>query len=417
MKDMTILRKVILALSFCIYSSFSLMAQETRLFEIVRKGDSESLKTYLDTSKTSINITNAKGYSPLHVLIENFVEERPEWQEKDAYKYQQTVNQSGQYQSCLQLLLNKGASASQLTPEGWTALQYAVMKGKWQPIQILLEKTKGGDVKDKEGNTLLHLSLLINPDEPIESFWKNLIVQLSPLNITPATVNYQRQTPINFYLSQPRCNPPASKAAPAGKLLGASAPATTTQCRTNRTSQMLNYFLCQPCIMTPDQAGKTAKAHAEQHHPWYLSTLSMQEQQYAVGAAIDKEYEDVSERNNRATDEFLIKLAEWEAQGAMLDLSFTKTYYSECNSYQKNRIRLDEPVVISVTPDEISISSLSPYYGSFKIASSGYEVINGNQWAVYHLEQSSTNSTYKAIGFYENGCIIKSSYGEELICY
>jgi hypothetical protein len=291
------------------------------------------------------------------------------------------------------------------------------MKGKWQPIELLLQKMKGGDVRDGAGNTLLHLSLLINPDEPVEQFWKNLIDQLRLYNITPSSVNHKGQTPINFYLSQPRCNPAKSQPTNTGKLLGATASSVTPKCQTSRTFKMLGHFLCEPCIMTPDFAGKTAKAHAEQHHQWYMSTLSMQEEQYAVGTAIDKKYEAVSERNKRATEEFLIKLAEWEAQGAKLDLTFTKTYYSECNSYQKNRIRLDEPVVISVTPDEITISSLSPYYGSFKIAKSGYEVINGNQWAVYHLEQSSSNSTYKVIGFYENGCIIKSSYSEELICY
>jgi hypothetical protein len=74
--------------------------------------------TYIDTPKSSINVLNAKGYNPLHILIENFEEGRPELQEQDAYKYHQKVKQSEQYRICIQLLLDKGASAGQQTPEG-----------------------------------------------------------------------------------------------------------------------------------------------------------------------------------------------------------------------------------------------------------------------------------------------------------
>lgn len=400
------------------YASISsVTAQDSKIFEIVKKGDNQSLKNYLDTSKTSVNIVNTKGYTPLHVLIENYIEERPEWREKDPYKYQQTVKQSEQYRSCMQLLLDKGASVKQLTPEGWTALQYAVMKSKWEPTYMLLQKTKGGDVRDKEGNTLLHLSLLINPDEPVEYFWENLIKQLQPLGITPSTVNFKGQTPINFYLSQPRCNPPTAQKPSAGKLAGAASAPSNQPCQTSGTFKMLANFMCESCILTSDFSGKRAKDHAEAHNNWYTNTLSFEEQGYTAIAEKMKKYQQVSESNKQATEEFLKHWSEWEALSSKLDLSFTKTYYYECNGFQKSRVKMDEPVVVTVSPDYISISSLSPYYGKFTIARSGYEVIDGNEWIVYHIEKTSSNSTYKAIGFYKNGCIIKSSYGEELICY
>jgi hypothetical protein len=407
-----------IGLTSVLFISFSpAFAQEPVIFDIVRKADALRLKSYLDTSKTSIDVVNSKGYSPLHVLIENYVEERPEWREKDAYKYQQTVKQSVQYQACLQLLLDKGASLKKLTAEGWTALQYAVMKGKWAPVSLLLQKTKGGDVKDIAGNTLLHLSLLINPDEPVEHFWDNLIKQLQAFGITPSTTNSKGQTPINFYLSQPRCNPAAAQKPSAGKLAGASTPPANQTCQSSGTYKMLAKFLCESCVLTPDFSGKRAKDHAEANNKWYTSTLSFEEQGYAAIAEKMKKYQQVSESNKQATEEFLKQWAEWEAQGSKLDLSFTRTYYYECNSFQKSRIKMDEPVEVTVTPDHISVSSLSPYYGKFTIASSGYEIIDGNEWTVYHIEKTSSNSTYKAIGFYKNGCVIKSSYGEELICY
>jgi hypothetical protein len=393
------------------------LTQDHAIFNIVKQGDPRLLKTCLDTSQATVDLTNSQGYTPLHVLIESYVEARSEMEAKDSYKYSQAVSQQEQYRLCLDLLLNKGASATKLTPNKWTALQFAVMKGKWQPIEILLQRTKAGDVRDGAGNTLLHLSLLINPDEPIQQFWDNLIVHLRPFGITTSTTNLKGQTPLHFYLSQPRCNPPSARPAATGKLMGAATPAVPPKCQTSGTYEMLSHFWCEASIIAPDLSGKKAIEYAEIHNPWYASTLRMQAQAFAASAEIDQKYQRTIENNRRATEEYLIKMAEWEAEGAKLDLSFTKTYYSQCNSYQKNRIKLDEPVVISVTPDDISISSLTPYYGRFKIARSSYEVINGNQWAVYHLEQTSSNSTYKAIGFYENGCLIKSSYGEELICY
>jgi hypothetical protein len=414
------MNKLTIASAFFILSllpSFGSMAQESRIFDLVKGGDVNSLRAYLDTTKTSVNVLNAKGYTPLHVLIENYVEERLDLRDKDSFKYQQTVKQGEQFRTCLQLLLDKGASAKQLTPEGWTALQYAVMKGKWEPVNLLLQKTKGGDVRDKEGNTLLHLSLLINPDEPIEHFWKNLIDKLRPFDITTSTVNFKGQTPINFYLREPRCNPPATQRPVARKLAGASAPPSNQPCQTFGTSKMLENFLCEPCILVPDFSGARAKDYTEVHNKWYLFDLLMKEQLYAYSAETNKKYQVVAENNKRATEEYLRKLAEWEEQGSKLDVSFNRTYYYLCNSYQNSRIKMDEPVVVTVTPDYISVSSLVPYYGKFKVASSGYEVINGNEWAVYHLEKTSSNSTYSAIGFYNNGCIIKSSYGEELICY
>jgi len=256
-----------------IYGSPFVEANEPLIFEMVKKGQVDALQTWLDTSKTSVNIVNAKGYSPLHVLIEHYAEFRPDWREKDPYKYRQSLEQYETYRACLRLLLDKGASAKQLTPEGWTALQYAVVKGKYDAFSELLDKVKGGDVRDADGNTLLHLSILINPEEPEPRFWQRLIDKMRSYDIHISTPNFAGQTPIAFYMSYPRCNPDAESAPKPGKLLGSGGTTQAPACPDNAMYHMLDVFRYHTSIMTPDFSGKTAIDYAKIHNGWAVSSL------------------------------------------------------------------------------------------------------------------------------------------------
>jgi hypothetical protein len=113
---MAVIRIASISILFFLCFSTKAFAEETKIFEIIKMGDLNALRTYLDTSKTSVNIVNSKGYTPLHVLIENYIEAKPELEEGDSYKYQQAVAQQKQYYACLQLLLDHGASSQKLTP-------------------------------------------------------------------------------------------------------------------------------------------------------------------------------------------------------------------------------------------------------------------------------------------------------------
>ncbi len=54
----------------------------------------------------------------------------------------------------------------------------------------------------------------------------------------------------------------------------------------------------------------------------------------------------------------------------------------------------DEPIEVVVSPERISISTLSPYYGSFKVCESGITMLNGESYEMYTLETGASNSTY-----------------------
>ncbi|MCU0404696.1 MAG: hypothetical protein MUE99_09130, partial [Chitinophagaceae bacterium] len=83
-----------------------------------------------------------------------------------------------------------------------------------------------------------------------------------------------------------------------------------------------------------------------------------------------------------------------------LNSSFTLQYryflsspYSLPTKGQKCRAN-DEPIEVVVTPDRISISTLSPYYGSFKVCESGITMLNGEKYENYTFETNASNSTY-----------------------
>jgi hypothetical protein len=327
------LRFPFILIGLLIQSSFSVAANEPMIFELVKKGDIQNLRTYLDTTKTSINVVNAKGYSPLHILIENYVEYRSDWRDKDAYKYQQSIERYELYRACLRLLLERGASPRQMTPEGWNALQFAVVKGKADAVDELLERSKGGDARDDEGNTLLHLSMLTKPEEPRSNFWQNLIHKLYSYNININTPNAAGQTPIAFYMSHPRCIANPEQPKPVGKLYGAGAATKAPECPSSATFDMLGVFMHQSTLETPDFSGNTAIGYAQIHNTWAVSRLEGYMESYRrVQAEWEphlKKFAEQAEENKRLIKEYEARKAA-EAQQGPTRSSGCRNYCSRC---------------------------------------------------------------------------------------
>lgn len=374
----TTLKTVIINLLIC--CSLYISAQEPKIFQIVKKGDIDALKTYLDTSKASINVVNAKGYSPLHVLIDHFVDYRGELGLIDKNKAVQNVEQSDSYRNCIRLLLDKGASAKQLTPEGWTALQYAVIKGKWQPVDQLLNKTNGGDVRDEDGNTLLHLSILVNPEEEIsENFWGNLINSLQyKYKITITTPNSAGQTPIAFYMSHPRCR--------------------TNICGTAKTNKMLDNFIYHEALMVPDFSGKTAMDYAKIHNSWaewkLNNYMNIYKRVQADWDAHMKKFDQQVELNKRKIQEYESKKAAESKQGSKSTYGCNNTCYN-CHGFgsgKEKAVEVECPVCYGRGTTGYSKSEIGGYEKNYTYLTpqTCYKCNGSGRRTVYEQQSCST---------------------------
>lgn len=376
-----------------VQSSLSLAANEPMIFELVKKGDIQNLRTYLDTTKTAVNVVNSKGYSPLHVLIENYVEYRYDLREKDPYKYQQGLQKHELYRACLSLLLEKGASTKQFTPEGWNALQYAVVKGKADAVGELMERSKGGDVRDEEGNTLLHLSLLVKPEEPQSNFWENLIGKLYSYNININTPNAVGQTPIAFYMSRPRCIGSPEQPKPAGKLYGAGAATKAPECPSSATFDMLRVFMHQSTLETPDFSGNTAISYAQMHNIWAVSRLEGYMESYRrVQAEWEphlKKFAQQAEENKRIIKEYEARKAE-EAQRGPTRSSGCSNYCGTCQGSgvgKEQAVQVECPVCYGRGVTGYSKSEIQGYVKDYTYyyAQTCYKCNGSGRRTVYEL--------------------------------
>jgi ankyrin repeat protein len=368
-------------------------AQDHAIFSAIEKGESDRVQYLIKQDSSLINIVNQAGYPPLHVLIDFFVDYNPELALKDQAKGKQNLALHEKYAKCLRLLLDHNVDLNFVNPMGWNALQYAVIKGKFTPAEKILIKGKGGKLVDKAGNTLLHLSALTKNTELRKDFWELLIDRLRPYNITRNTLNALGQTPVTLFMSVPQ--------------------------KYSLLSLRIYQALRTPeSVYIKDHSGNTLSSYIESRnkefsfeHSLYLQTVKFANQELA-------KFERVRKENTRRTEEYLRQLEE-EAEGELgLQESFTVRVLSACETDASGKRRfqsLSEPITISVTPASINISNLAPYYGSFKVASSGYETVNGTQFEVYRLK----NSTYQAIGFSKGDrrvVIVKTSVNVESYC-
>ncbi len=391
----------LLILFFSITPATKTKAQTNWLFDDLKAGKWEMLERYIDSMGVSVNARNRDGYTPLHWLIKHYIDHDPNKYFGNEKAYAKNVAESENYRKCLQILLKKKPNLQDKTPEGWNALQYAIVSGKWGPTDKILDVDENKKILDNEGNTLLHLSVLADKETTIEKFWYYLHDRVLSDKVSVKTPNFAGQTPIAFYLSLSR------------KL-------------TSKSFKILEALRYPSAINVKDLSGKSALDYAKEKNSWAVYDL---ESYLKTAAIVQKDHEEFMKKFNQQIKDNQRLLEEYNknnASGAkLLTSSFTVTYSHQCNVNNKGKVygsKLSDPVIVTVTPDKVTISSLEPYYGSFIVEKSGEELIDGKAvWEVYYFKQTSTNSTYKAIGFPKGDinrprAMIKTNLGTDGLC-
>lgn len=387
-------QKALVALSIFLFMSKFISAQDKPIFTYVKNGDPKKLSAYLDTTKTSINIKNSKGYSPLHVLIENYVQYRTDYIVTDEVKHDYTSKKSNDFWDCMKLLLDKNASTDQLTPEGWNALQYAVLNGKLSAVSQILKKAGGGGIRDKDGNTLIHLSMLINPDEAMPKFNELINYYFTDYGIDRFSINNAGQTPLAFYMSQPRCNwkTPLNNTK--------TSTSSNQSCVTSATYDMLESYkdFDLKSVLTKDKSGNSAIDYMKTHNSWALSNF-----QYFVDLATQahKELEDdrkfIENQKSSYTNNSANSVSSSSScSKCNIKETFNKKYDYECSfsQYNSSKIvysKLSTQFYIEVKTDKIIVYGLY-HINNCKIIASKF---NNEGDLEYEVEDYS----FKSIGF------------------
>lgn len=396
-------RTIFTAIFLC--SSASLFSQSELLFKSIQEGKWEELQKYLNTTGTLANIRNSEGYTPLHWLIRYYIDYDVSIYFSNAEAAEKNIEQYENYRKCMNILIENGVNLQEKTPEGYNALQYAVLNGKWFATDKLLDTDKNHTIRDSEGNTLLHLSIYADKEKTIENFWTYLHDRILSDKVNIHTPNYAGQTPIAYYMSAPR------------KI-------------EKNTFKMLDVLKSTKSLQAPDINGKNAMDYARVNNDWAVFSLQLYIDQATI---LEKEHAEFMEKFNKQIEENQRLMEEYEKQtvsgsgNRLLQESFSVTYTYECFPSNNNATNvsnlkcdyLDEEVTVTVTPTRVSISSLTPYYGSFEVESSGSGYFHGEEVDVYFFVKSNINSTYEAIvfpkGFNYGRAMIVNTMGFDII--
>lgn len=355
-------------------------AQNNLIFDYLKSGEKEKLLKADEAQPIDMNLRNNEGYTLLQWLIKYYVDYDLDRYYGDNEAHMRNILQNDAYRGCLVFLLSKGPDLNARTPEGYTTLQWAVVQGKYGPTDMILDQNVDRTVRDPAGNTLLHLSTLADNDATLGDFWQRLFDQLLSEEVNLNTPNYSGQTPIVYYFSQPRV-------------------------QTRNSNNLIDALQSSTSLRAKDMTGMNAVDYAKMNNGWASFNLDLY---LRTADIIEKDWEEVNrkfqaqvEENNRLLEEYERRKSSGEGV-KLLTASFTETYDFRCNINYKGEFvgsGLEVPITLTVTPDEVWVSSLEPYYGGFKVESSGYELIGGEQWEIYYFEQTANNSTYIAIGF------------------
>lgn len=372
-------------------------AQDQVFFDLVKNGRWDKVSAYLDTSKSPLNIRNKEGYTPLHWLIKHYVDYNQAKYANDPKAHTKNEQESEASRKTLRVLLEKGANTQLLTPEGWNAVQLAVVCGKWGPTSVLLDDANNKKVKDKDGNTLLHLSVLADNDDIIPKFWSYLHDKVLSDEVNVKTPNYAGQTPIAFYFSKPRKN-------------------------YKHTHEMVNTLRTIESLTVKDRSGKSAMDYAKENNSSWHFALDLYLERATVVAQQIQEFQ---ARFDAQLQDYDRRRQEYQSASGRQSFgeSFSVTYYYQCYPIQGGRVGaspLDENVRVSFDGRKFYISSLEAHYGGLEVESSGYETLGGLRWEMYYFKQSNANFTYKAIGFpvglNRERCVIFHSTGQTGMC-
>jgi|GEM_PF-1243345 hypothetical protein len=359
-------------------------------------GKLEALNTGIETHGIPANYRNSSYATALHLVYANFPKD--------------IIRESDQillFRECVDYLIRKGASPLAKTADSLNCLQLAVKSGRWPGVQSAYERDRNYQIRDRQGNSLLHLATQHYFDYTKDKTYMDGILKMC-YKIDINTQNNAGQNPLVYFLSTSK---------------------KSSEYATAIVNTLLDYN-CNPLLR--DSLGKNAYDYITTQNAWLKPWMDQYDQ---AEAARKKMFKEMEETWKRQTAENLARYEAWKRSGGdggdgqrLLTASFTITYGFSCSltkdaktgkPYMKSRA-LQEPVTVEVTPSSIYISSLEPYYGSFKIASSGYEIIEGAEAEVYYFEQTGSNSTYKGIAFRKDNrhqrAMLKTSSGFEQMC-
>jgi hypothetical protein len=258
------------------------------------------------------------------------------------------------------------------------ALQLAVLTGNLHLVKIMLQYDKNTAVKDKAGNTLLHLGAMYDYSS---NYDEGYVVKLFDLLMIDRNVtNNDGQNPLVYYVSKPQ--------------------------RVTTAKLVIDHMI--KAGANPDQRDKSGKNYYDYGktvNPWINDWIAQEAEWARVKKIIENFINTPPIDFEKQTQENLARYEAWkkrngECGNRELNSSFSLQYryflsspYGMPTKGQKCSAN-DEPIEVVVSPDRISISTLSPYYGSFKVCESGITMLNGETYEMYTLETGASNSTY-----------------------
>jgi ankyrin repeat protein len=371
-------------------STASMKETEYLLALAIRYARFDDLKTVMEEKKYPVNRRFPSGFTPLHAMV---------WSAANKPK-----EDTAKCRMMMEYLIKKGASVKTKAPpfKKWTkildphdsdgiraeaedslnALQLAMLCGNIDVVRVMLAHDPNTGVADKSGNTLLHLAALYDYNARFDD---RFVVQASDLLMLDRNVvNKAGQNPLVYYVSKPQWVTTA-------KLV---------------IDHMINAG-SNPDMR--DHTGKNFYDYGKTVNPWIDSWLQQSAEQARVNKILKKFMETPPIDFEKQTKENLDRYEAWKkSNGGCGSSELNGSYHLSFQYYlsspygppakgQKCSAN-EEPIEVVVTPDRISISTLTPYYGSFQVCESGYQLINGVEYEYYSFKTTASNTTYTGFG-------------------
>lgn len=356
----------------------------------IRYGRFDDLKTVFEEKKYPVNRRLPSGFTPLHAMVWSAANKPNE----------DTAN----CRMMIDFLIKKGASLKMKAPpfKKWTklldpydsdgiraeaedslnALQLAMLCGNIEVVRVMLSHDPNTAVTDKSGNTLLHLAAMYDYNAKFDD---QFVVKASDLLMMDRNlVNKSGQNPLVYYVSKPQWVTTA-------KLV------IDHMIKAGTNPEMR------------DKAGKNFYDYGKTVNPWIESWLQQSAEQARVNKILEKFIKTPPIDFEKQTQENLARYEAWKKQNGGCSASELESSYTlRFNYYLSSPYGLpskgqkcsanEEPIEVVVTPDRISISTLSPYYGSFEVCESGYQLISGVKYEYYSFKTTASNTTYTGFG-------------------